>query len=507
MSEERVSSRHEGDVGGTLEKFSSQSAISVRVVIPETVSGRADAQHTAWMLINLLTRADGIIGRIALECPSGIALQDRVVPFGTANLLVDRLMEAAAMIGSVEVTNATRDQDEDRVLIIGDDAMGIAGAILVWGSAWWGGVHVGNSKLQARWLGSSDCDLPFGPYIAASLAAAQIFLDVRLPLGAHREGGTYGWDCWDQKPSALPGVTPDISLSVNLDGVALAGAGAVGTAWMHVMWAVRGLTGEVVVADSDHEGVSTSNLNRGVLFVREDLGSPKAKVAALATDGVVNWTPHFKRFEELDFKPTLLVCAVDTNKSRASIQLRYPPRLLVGSTRDFRAEVRECGPPGEGACLRCFNEPEPEISDDDLRGIALDPVKGDQILLALSKETGVEIEDLRLVLTRGECSEVSERALRQLREEFGADVPPFSVGFTSVASGLLLAIETIRLLLGRGTPQGFSDSSRPGNSIFMQFLRPSAVSNGRRAVGRDPSCPACAPGPRLEIWRERYANF
>ncbi len=509
MSEERVSSRHEGDVGGTLEKFSSQSAISVRVVIPETVARRADAQHTAWMLINLLTRADGIINRIALDCPTGISLQDRVVPFGNTTLLLDRLMEAAALIGIVEVVSVIRgqDKDEDQIVIIGDDSMGISGAMLVWGSAWWGGVHISNSKPQIRWLSSSDCDLPFGPYIAAALAVAQIFLDVRLPLGAHRERGTYGWDCWDQKRSALPGVTPHISFPISLDGVALAGAGAVGTAWMHAMWAVRGVIGEVVVADSDHEGVSTSNLNRRVLFVRGDLGSPKAMVASLAVGGRVKWTPHFRSFEDLDLKPLLLVCAVDTTKSRASIQSRYPARLLVGSTRDFRAEVRECGPPGEGACLRCFNAPEPEISDDDLRRIALDPVKGDQILSELSKESGVEIGELRSVLARGECSEVSERALGQLREQFDAEVPPFSVGFTSVASGLLLAIETIRLLIGRENPHDFSDSLRPRNSIFMQFLRPSAASNGRRTLGRDSSCPACAPGPRLEIWRERYLNF
>ena len=61
---QRVSSRHESDLGGRFSPFGSTERIGVTVEIPDTVAGIASVQHTAWMLINLLARFEGVLGFI-----------------------------------------------------------------------------------------------------------------------------------------------------------------------------------------------------------------------------------------------------------------------------------------------------------------------------------------------------------------------------------------------------------------------------------------------------------
>src|SRR4029079_10317437 len=61
---DRVSDRHEGDLGGRLDPFDASRPAVVRVTVPGDVAASAACQHTAWMLLNLLARADGIVDRI-----------------------------------------------------------------------------------------------------------------------------------------------------------------------------------------------------------------------------------------------------------------------------------------------------------------------------------------------------------------------------------------------------------------------------------------------------------
>ena len=308
----------------------------------------------------------------------------------------------------------------------------------------------------------------------------------------------------EQQSTARPTNGPDLDAPLDLTGVALAGAGAVGTAWMHTLWATEAVRGQIPVADSDAQGVTLTNLNRGVLFTRSDLREPKATTAATACAGPIDWRPAATRFEDLEVTPIILVSAVDTNTSRAALQARYPARLLSGSTKDLRAEVLICGPPGQGACLRCYNEPEHEMPDAEVRARALAD-GGEPLLAELAAGEGVTVDVMRDLLAAGECSEMSERALRQLRAEFGVTVPAFAVGFTSVAAGTLLAVETLRTALGLDRP--VDGGPFAANDVLMQFRRPNAVVNGPTLLGRDTACPACAPGPRVDLWGERYSAF
>ncbi len=460
----------------------------------------AAAQHTAWMLVNLLARAAGIVTVVRVACPHPVPLTGRVVPLADQELAVqDALVTGGQAIGAVPVQAADRPKPGDTVIITGGahpHAAQWPGARYVTGHGWWGAVS--GHPLAACGPAS---DLPFGPYTAASLAAAEVYLRARLPGGAYDPSGTVGWDCWAQAlaPHPAPGA-PAALADLDMSGTALAGAGAVGTVWMHAIWATPGVRGDVMIADADKEGITRSNLNRCPLFGTASLNEPKAAEAArICGDATITWDPHHARFEELRTTPGILVSAVDTNRAREALQGRYPPRILSASTRDLRSETLRAGPPGQGACLRCYNPPEPLPADDDLR--AQVRAGGEQAVRALVEQASVGEAQVRRWLARPGCDEVGDRLLATLRRDLPEPPPRFAAGFTSVMAGTMLAAETVKLLLSQPLAQGTTGAS----NVTFQFLKPAAASNAARVLARDPDCPACPPAsPATRLWLERY---
>ncbi|GLY38867.1 hypothetical protein Amsp01_048910 [Amycolatopsis sp. NBRC 101858] len=494
---ERLSDRHEGDLDGRLHPIDHVDEVAVAVVVAPETAQLSETQHTAWMLINLLARAQRVVHQVKVSCPTDVALTGRIVPLAPRDVeLAEALVSGGEAVGAVPVTPGSPGRD-DVVLIVGATRLDGVPGRHVRGRGWWGGV--GDSPIE---LTGAPNDLPFGPYVAAALAAAEVFLDVRLPAAAERRPTFYGWDCWKSALVAHPGeLTPADLRKVDLSGTALAGVGAVGAAWVHTIWATPGLIGDVTLADADAKGITTSNLNRCALFGHAGLDQPKADEAArLTADSTVTWRPHHSRLEELPDLPTLLVSAVDTNRAREALQHRYPPRILSGSTRDLRAEILCIGPPGVGACLRCYNKPESFTGDDELR--ARTRTGGPDAIAALAKTASVPTAEVADWVEQGSCDEVGARLLRTLRAaEQGREPPRFAVGFTSVMAGVLLAAETIKTLIG--TPLT-SDSPR-SNNVTFQFFAPASNINGAEHRARDLSCAACAPtNPATAVWRRRF---
>lgn len=460
----------------------------------------AAAQHTAWMLVNLLARAVGIVTVVRVACPDLVPLTGRVIPLASRDLpLRDALVAGGRAIGAVPVKAADRPQEGDTVIITGGahpDASQWPAARYATGHGWWGAVS--SQPLEA---GGPASNLPFGPYAAAALAAAEVFLRARLPVDTYDAAATIGWDCWTQAltHSPAPGA-PAVLADLDMSGIALAGAGAVGTVWLHAIWATPGVRGDVLVADADKAGVTNSNLNRCPLFGTESLDQPKAAEAArICRDATVTWDPHEARFEDLGITPRILISAVDTNRAREALQSRYPSRILSASTRDLRAETLRAGPPGQGACLRCYNPPEPLPGDDDLRAHVR--AGGKQAVRALAEQVGVSETYVRRWLDQPGCDEVGDRILAALRSDVPEPPARFAAGFTSVMAGTMLAAETVKLLLG----QQVSPHMPGANNVTFQFLKPAAASNEARILARDPYCPACSPASTAaQRWRQRY---
>lgn len=494
---ESVSNRHEGDLRQRLLPFEDVRPIRVALVVdPETADTPA-VQHTVWMLANLLARAEGIIASVSVAAPAA-RIRDHVVPFGTSATLQHRIIEAANNIGVVRF-DADLDVAADRTVNIG--TTGATPDLRAVGAGWWGGVtRQDDPPWESATLTSTT---PFGPYAAACFAVAELFLDARHLEGAHtNRADTYGWDLWDEIATSQPPVEPTPG-HVDLDRVAVAGIGAVGAGWAHAMWAYEDASGSAILADADAEGVSETNLNRGVLFTRDDVGKPKAEVVAHYTSSTrLRWDPRQGRFQDVVTvaeRPNLLVSAVDTNSARDALQQRYPARIIGGSTRDLRAELYVSGQPGFGACLRCFNPPEAAIPDEVLRSAAVD---NDDAIADLARTHGISVDVVRQRLRSGGCDVVSDRLMQQLRERAESEnaQPQFSVGFASVMAGTMLAAETIKSLSGH-RPLAASERST------VQFWKPASAVDGRRLALREERCPRCDPGgAAVQVWSQRLGG-
>jgi hypothetical protein len=254
-----------------------------------------------------------------------------------------------------------------------------------------------------------------------------------------------------------------------------------------------------VLADTDTKGLEGSNLNRYVLLGKESIGRMKATEAArLLADSALRFEPHDQPIEAIGPIPMVVVSAVDTNPSRAAIQNRYPAQILSASTHDLRAEVLRCGPPGIGACVRCYNPPEIAKSDQQ---IALEiQAMSDNELAAYAQATRVTVVEVRQWAASQKCGMAGEAVLKHFRDS-EPQTHGFAVGFVSVMAGTLLAAE---LVMG---DLDTAEAMRTGNRSVFQFWSPSALSNRSSDYVRDPACPMCRPdSPAVRIWHERWQS-
>jgi hypothetical protein len=492
-----ISNRHEGDAGGLLRAWSARRAVKVQVRIEPMEAGRESVQHTAWLLVNLLTRMDEVVSKVTVQCPDDIPLAGRVAPLTTATDLKVALLDGAKAIGvgTVEVATNLEATINTIEMTVGPGMNN--DELRVHGAGWVGGF--GRGALPA----GPDSGLPFGPCAAACLAAGYVFLAVRegpvrgaqdalrcVSLWSHRVGGR---EMFGDGPTTV---------DVDLDDGGLAGVGAVGSAALHLLWSCSGVRGELLAVDADERGIDASNLNRGLLFMASSIGEMKAiEAARVLVGGALRIRAHVGRFEACPGKGRgMLLSAVDTNRSREALQALYMPSAISASTEGLRAEVLRIGPPGDGACLRCFNRPETFTADAERRRVLRDAEEAE--LARVAVEAGVTIADVRAWAQHGECGTVDASIVSVLRsEDAGESDRDFAVGFVSAMGGAMLAAEAIKSAMGQAMVAG----SRAQRATF-QFIDPLSCANGARFLARDGDCPACAEGPALEVWKRRHGS-
>jgi hypothetical protein len=482
------SDRHEGDLGGKLRPFGKASAGVVVVRVEEQHADSAAIQHTVWMLANLLCRLAGLVEEVVLDIPEGVALRSNVIPLapGSADLR-DGILTGARAIGIVPVRI---ERGVSPTVVIGPGAR-IEDAFRCYGEAWQGGI----SRLDVAPLPASE--LPVGPYIAACMATGEIFAGARFH---HFQPATSAWYCaWSHESGGTQHEPGPLTAEVEL-AHAIIGVGAVGSTIVHSLWATPGARGAIALVDGDEKGIEDTNLNRYPLFGQLHIGAPKATEASrVAAECGITWTPHDSSIELIDqheLGTDRIVSAVDLNRPRHSIQARYPSELLSASTLDLRAEILFCGPPGEGACLACFNPPEPGATDDELRQRVGELSEGERAKLA--EETDQTVVELDEWVTTGHCGRGTPGLLARLRE---ADELPanFAVGFVSVMSGTLLAAELLKTDLEAPALRAEAQHAS------FQFFDQASERNGANFLGRDPRCSRCRPDEiATEIWRSRW---
>ncbi|HEV3188492.1 MAG TPA: ThiF family adenylyltransferase [Acidimicrobiales bacterium] len=478
---ERISSRHDGDLDGKIRAGNQASPVVVSIEIPEKVAGIAAVQHTAWMLINMLSRLENVVSEISVTCPESIKTHSRnVVPSAPdSSLFVEALRQGVSAIGVTTVRLDFKGTHHEIHLVLGPGSPA-KGSMQVFGEGWCGGVSR-STKIDR----TKPSDLPIGPYLAAALAAGEVFKVARLRSEDYPAPAAVFYSAWTQQPSStFDSDGPSDVSRVDLRST-LVGVGAVGGALLQALWSTLGLTGSVQLVDNDPEGLGLTNLNRYVLFGTGDIGKPKASTAALLLqDSGIQWAAFDGPIEMFDGEAMRVICAVDTNRSRLAVQVRWPESLLMASTNELRAEVVRCDPRAGGPCAACYNRDRGDVPDDDLRQIFLGWTQEQKRTLVESLD--VDLDEAIEWSLNGKCGTSGERVRDALRTSADRQ-HSFAVPFVSVAAGTMLAAEVIKEELNRSVPLN-TEFQR----ATLQFFRPEQSLGAKRYL-RDPRCNVCSP--------------
>ena len=251
-----IGNRHRGTAGGALTVGGRPQSVELRL---GKDSHLASVQHTVWMLLNQLVRLSGAVAKVALVVPPNIPVIPKLSPLIAGEKpLLESLLEGARAIGvpaddfvPVEV-RAIESPRPDIILAIGfhldpDATYCCAG----WGLC--GGIF--DREISRP---NADCGLTIGPYIAACLAAGEVFRLARL-IDYQPEHQLF-FNASDYAVTTQP-VWTDLAINEELSSVALIGVGAVGNAVLHSLYPLP-LRGSIMVADNDKKGLEDTNLGR-----------------------------------------------------------------------------------------------------------------------------------------------------------------------------------------------------------------------------------------------------
>ena len=488
--------------------------IRVVVDVDPVLAAQPGAQHLTWLLVTLLTRStNNVIAAVGLNVDDVPLLPgiDPAMPEG-AKSLSNTLEFAASAFGhhAAPVVDASDLDNTDLVLRLSGPNSSTrstwtgAPVLRMSASEWTGAVTPDDTQDLPLNLKTTN---PFGPYVAACLAAGQTYMYARVRDHVLQPVALNAWTL-QQNTTDLTSLDDDLLSEppVELDHV-LAGVGAVGSAVLLTMWAYQPASGTIRAADADPQGIDDTNLQRCLPFHSVDIGQPKAPTAALRLGGHHHLViePTYGLAEALVGPQTHLISAIDTEKARQALQDKYPASAVQASTSGLRLEMLRVDPTSGTACLRCFNAPPDQtMSDSEVRAQVAD--LDDEVVSAHAAAVGTGVERVREWGRAGGCGQIGDALLERLRPSDGTPAQ-FSVGFASVLAGVLLAGQVLKDAIRRDGDEHsiLVDASLfgPTARFLTNLLDPVNVVAGSRRYMRDARCPACA-GVRADVWKSRY---
>lgn len=500
------------------EPGSTSHPLRVVLDVDPALAGQPGAQHLAWLLVTLLTRnTKTVIAAVGLVIDDVPLMPgtDPGAPEGGPSL-TDALKAAADAFGAeaAPVVDVIEIDDADLVLRLQDPGSPGSASSSSWpgaavlrvsASGWTGAVTPSSTQPLPLNLATTN---PFGPYVAACLAAGQAYMYARVHGHELQAVALNAWtlDQTTTDLTASEGVHPD-EPSVEL-GHVLADVGAVGSALLLTLWAYRSVSGTIRAVDADPHGIDDTNLQRCTPFHRVDIGQPKAQTAATRLSGhhglVIE--PTDGRAEDLVDAKTHLVSAIDTEQARQALQDKYPASAVQASTSGLRLEMLRVDPTSGTACLRCFNAPPREsVPDSEVRAQVAD--MDDATVAAHAAAIGTDAARVREWGRTGGCGQIGDALLERLRPSDGS-AAQFSVGFASVLAGALLAGQVLKDAIRRDDASAIVSAAPlfgPTARFVTNLLDPVNIIAGPRPYLRDSQCPACS-SVRAEIWKSRYTG-
>lgn len=462
-------------------------------------------------MVTLLTRCTTAIietiGLTVVDTPL-IASIDPAAPIGGPSLLT-ALTDAAHASGlQAAPVAATRETvGADVILRVGHtaDAPSDARTLHLAANGWTGAVSPKHADVAD--FRTADAK-PFGSFVAACLGVSEVFKRVRFRDFSFQPAALNAWTLAQASENLLEVALPDPGEpSTEVDHV-LAGVGAVGSALLLALWSYRPVSGTIRAADDDAVGIDNTNLNRCVPFVFDDVGRPKAEVAAerLTDNHGLTITPTQGGAETLVGPRTNVISAVDTADARQALQDRYPASAVQASTEGLRVEMLRVDPQAGSACLRCFNAPRARPPDREIRAQIAD--MDDSVVAGHAAAVGTTPDQVREWGRSGGCGRIGDALLERLRPSDGTTAQ-FSVGFASVLAGTLLAAQVVKDAVRRAGVDNDNSMDFPLHRDQARFVtnlaEPFNGIPGVRRYGRDVECPACQ-GIRAAHWIRRWSG-
>ncbi len=477
-----------------IERSSSDRTSTVRIVVGEAWASARAGQLLTSCLVNLLVRQLKLIAKVEISSPPKPSLIQVPGPAVSAQF-PDCLgmLGKWAVNGLIDVTTTSTSAHVDHTVLVGlppaYGANGSGNVIVAIGDAWRAWVGFPENAPGDVIPASSS---PLGPFLAAALAAGEIFKRAHtIRRGAYLSH--HGFSLWSGRSSSNwheldPG--PEVS-GRSVPPVHVPGSGAVGNALAYLFANLELLNGYLVIIDDDL--YDTTNLNRCLLAGWSDLGDPKVQAVARAFDGstvgvypfegrVRDYVVDSRKYLRSDVAKDvdnlyfdIVASCVDRGASRQDVQGLRPRLLLGGSTLNLVARTNIYGMRPGAACLGCYNPAERDA------GALLSLVGQLRSMSAEDRaeflaDRGLDPKSVETYLSGAACGSIGETALR----DFATRPPPqFSVGFVSLGAGLLLTAALLRHTV-------FATSAPVRNDMTsLTFLGGKLLDAGLSA---DPSC-------------------
>lgn len=505
------------DPSGALASAENARKGSVRVIVAPSMASVRAGQHASWMLINQLVRQDRLVECISIYLPD-TPLLDQVLPFGHAPTLSGALVQWAQEVAADRVRLVLNDSDVGPVDVeihLGNVEVQLPAVrhVSIFGEGW--NAYAGPPRSAPQHI-PSDSN-PLGPYFAACLGAGETFKHLRQinpGRGTFIDRLAYSlfdlrtYSSWSQLPIApLPG-------EIQIPNPYLIGGGAVGQAFALAIGSIPGIRGHLTVVDPQSLDDIT-NLNRYSLARLDDFFNQRSKTEIVATylrsRGVsvhpaqMKWEdflrrvsvgdqlPELAQMEQRYRFPLILSCVDDTdgNHARHAIQNVWPRTLIGASTHGdgLRASVSEYQSNSGRMCLKCHNPIRDSRKELESLVARLRDMPADERAIWTS-EHGLSAQEVEEALSDPGCTSVGMRHLSDYVSRPGD--PQFSVGFTSIAAGIILAAQLLKLSIGQVV------FPADQTSHFFYFLNPGARSFPQ---GPNPTCNCQTQG------KERYRTF
>jgi ThiF family len=426
----------------------------VRIVVSELWSSSRAGQLLTACLVNLLCRQVKIVRHIEI-----VALPTRRLirlPSGdAAESFPACLQELAewAVNGAIAVSLARTGVAADHTIYVGDPGPELipdcGQSLVVIGDGW--RAWVGDVPRSPGTI-SPTSGGPLGPFLAATLAAGEIFKRSRgLRRGKFLSAD--GYSLWSGGTSSEWNALvdgPAVS-GIFLPPTHIVGAGAVANALGLVLANLELSSAYLIPIDDDK--YDKTNLNRCLLAGWQDVDHPKVDAIARALraagleafpfNGTIRSyvakapvglrSDVARRVDDLNFD--VVASCVDKGISRQDIQGLEPHLLFGGSTLDLQAKANWYTGCLGSACLACFNpaERKGEMVRSLESQLRMMPTHERGRFLT---QHGLDAQAVNEYLAGARCGGLGESALK----DFATRLPPeFSTGFVSLGAGLMLA--------------------------------------------------------------------